>query len=304
VILTVTLNLAVDVTYHVERIRWQETSRVDDVARRAGGKGVNVARVLHQLGHEAVVTGLAGGVTGAAARAELADAGLEDQTVPMEGTSRTTLVVVEADGGVTGFSEPGPQVSAAEFQRLLQRFQSLLPRVDAVVLAGSLPPGVPVDAYARLVAGAVAAGRPVLLDAEGEALTHGVAAGPTLVKLNTHELAGVLAGRDSAAGAEMLRAAGAEAVVVSEGARGLVAVTPDGSWRAAPPSELRGNPTGAGDAASAALILGAMCRSPWPERLADAVALSAAAVRAPQAGSFDLVSYRSPGEIVVSGLPG
>jgi tagatose 6-phosphate kinase len=301
-ILTVTLNLAVDVTYHLEQIRWRETSRVDHVARRAGGKGVNVARVLHALGHETVVTGLAGGATGAAARVELETAGISDRTVSIAGTSRTTLVVVEADGGVTGFSERGPHVSEQEWRKMLERFGSLLAEADAAALAGSLPPGLPGDAYAQLIGLAAAAGVPVLLDADGAALAQGVAAGPAIVKINADELTGLCGGPDVLSGAVRLQAAGAQAVVVSEGERGLLALTPDGCWRAAPPRKLRGNPTGAGDAASAALLIGAVQGRSWPDRLSDAVALSAAAVRAPLAGSFDDEVYRSLDDVEVSEL--
>jgi hypothetical protein len=142
-ILTVTLNFAVDVTYHLERIRLRETSRVDPVARRAGGKGVNVARVLHALGHDAAVTGFAGGSTGAEARAELEAAGLTDLTVSIAEPSRTTLMVVEADGGATGFSEPGPRVSGEESPGLGPRRlkgevrQQATPRDDCLVAKGT-----------------------------------------------------------------------------------------------------------------------------------------------------------------------
>jgi len=95
------------------------------------------------------------------------------------------------------------------------------------------------------------------------------------------------------AGAEALRRAGAEAVVVSLGHHGLFACTPEGAWRAAPPERVAGNPTGAGDAAVAALAVGVAGGQPWPRRLANAVALSAAAVRAPLAGSFDAAAYRA-----------
>jgi tagatose 6-phosphate kinase len=143
---------------------------------------------------------------------------------------------------------------------------------------------------------------PVLLDAEGDALAQGVAARPTLVKINADELAGVVSGLDVVGGAARLQAAGAQAVIVSEGAGGLLAITEEGCWRAAPTRKLHGNPTGAGDAASAALIVGALRGSSWPERLADAAALSAAAVCAPLAGSFDTGVYRSLREVVVTEL--
>jgi tagatose 6-phosphate kinase len=300
VILTVTLNFALDVTYAAPRVRWRYTNRVSVVGRRAGGKGVNVARVLHALGRDAVVTGLAGGATGAAARAELERSGLIDATVSVRDQSRVTIIVVERDGEVTGFSEPGPEVTAAEWARLLARFHELLGAAEAVVLSGSLPPGVPLDAYAQLIAIAAAADLPVLLDAEQEALARGVAAGPQLVKINAGELDGFAPGLDVFSGAARLRAAGAGAVVVSEGPAGLVGLTESGAWRAVPPRVSGGNPTGAGDAAAAALVAGMVDASPWPQRLSDAAALSAAAVSAPMAGSFDQSAYRRlRGEVIV-----
>lgn len=291
-ILTVTLNLAVDVTYHVPHVRWRASNRVESVARQAGGKGVNVGRVLHGLGRDAVITGFAGGGTGAAARAELERSGLTEATVRVSDESRVTIVVVEQSGEVTGFSEPGPSVSAAEWQQMRARFGELAASAEAVVLSGSFPPGVPRDAYAQLISIAAEADVPVLLDAEGEALARGVEAGPQVVKINEQELAGFAPGMDVLDGAARLRQAGAEAVVISQGADGLLALTGEGAWRAAPPRPLCGNATGAGDAAAAALVAGMVDASPWPERLAAAAALSAAAVAAPVAGAFHDGVYR------------
>jgi tagatose 6-phosphate kinase len=291
-ILTVTLNMAVDVTYGLDHIQWGRTNAVQPVGRRAGGKGVNVARTLQGLGREVMVAGLAGGRTGATARAELSTSGLVDATVEVAGESRTTLVVVEEKGEVTGFSEPGPQVTAEEWARLTATFTRLAGIADVVVLSGSLPPGVPVDAYAQLIAIADRARTPVVLDSHGEALAHGVSSGPAIVAVNADELRGVVSGDDVVGGAAQLLERGASAAVISMGAEGIVAVTDEGAWQAAPPEMLRGNPTGAGDAVSAAMAVGVLNRTPWPARLADAVALSAAAVCAPLAGSFDQAVYR------------
>jgi tagatose 6-phosphate kinase len=298
VILTVTLNLAVDVTYHVPRVRWGTHNRVLTVGHQAGGKGVNVARVLQALGHEVAVTGLVGGATGAAARSELTRSGLVDATVSIGDESRTTIVVVEDGGEVTGLSESGPHLTREEWQRFVTRFGELVLEAGAVALSGSLPPGTPIDAYAQLIAIAARGGVPVLLDAEGDALARGVSARPELVKINAAELETFAPGADPLTGALRLREAGARDVVITEGPGGLLGVTGTGAWRAVPPT-LVGNPTGAGDAAAAALVAGFLGRRPWPERLADAAALSAASVRAPLAGSFDEPTYRRlRGEIV------
>ena len=207
----------------------------------------------------------------------------------IDGESRLSVMVVERDGRATGFSEPGPVVTAAQWRAFGERFEhELLPAADAVVIAGSLPRGVPDDAYAQLIRAATAAGVPTLLDADGPALELGVAARPTIVKVNRSELESVAAHPEIVAAAQALRRAGAGAVVITQGASGLVAVTEAGGLlRAAPPEQFTGNPTGAGDAASAALVAGLLDGVPWPARLVDAAALSAAAVCAPLAGWFD-----------------
>ncbi len=143
-IVTVTLNAALDVAYDVEALVPHATHRVLEVRARAGGKGVNVARVLRQLGQDAVVTGLAGGHTGTLIRADLAASGLPDALVPISRESRRTLAIVSRrDGGATLLNEPGPQVREEEWAGLLARFDRLLAAAQAVMLSGSLPVGVP-----------------------------------------------------------------------------------------------------------------------------------------------------------------
>ncbi|WP_256105173.1 1-phosphofructokinase family hexose kinase [Streptomyces sp. ODS05-4] len=291
-ILTVTLNTALDVTYTVGSLVPHASHRVREVAERPGGKGVNVARVLAALGHEAVVTGFAGGPAGEALRGLLAPLPVRDALVPVAGATRRTVAVVDsASGDTTQFNEPGPHVSPAEWAALLSAYEELLAGADAVALCGSLPPGVHVGAYADLVRRARTAGVPVLLDTSGEPLRRGVAARPDLVKPNAEELAALTGAREPLRATRDARRRGARAVVASLGPDGLLALTPDGAWRAAPPRPVRGNPTGAGDSAVAGLLSGLVEGLDWPGRLVRAVALSAATVLAPAAGEFDHGAY-------------
>ncbi|MFD8786819.1 1-phosphofructokinase family hexose kinase [Kitasatospora sp. NPDC059599] len=289
-ILTVTLNAALDLTYRLPEVRPHASNRVRTVSGQAGGKGINVARVLAALGHAATVTGLVGGPTGRAVRAELAEAGLPDELVEVAGETRRTVAVAD-DRDTTVLLEPGPEISPPEWRRFLAHYEHLLPGASVVVLSGSLPPGLPVDAYRGLAERARAHGVAVVLDADGPALVRALPARPAVVKPNAHELAAATGTADPAEGAERLRAAGAEAVVASFGPDGLLALTSEGRWRARPPEAVAGNPTGAGDAVVAALALGLATGLPWPERLRRAVALSAAAVLAPQAGRFDAEAH-------------
>lgn len=288
-ITTVTLNAAIDVTYTVDRIRNGASHRLTVAHHRAGGKGINVSRVLRTLGHATSVTGLVGGLSGQAVRRELAAAGIRDELVTIAGTTRQTVTVVEGEtGDATVLLEPGPGITAGEWLDFRIGYRRLLPASRVVVISGSLPAGLPDDTYAELVLLARREGVPVVLDTAGPPLLAALSAGPAVVKPNAQELAETLgAPADVRTGAEELRAAGARSVVVSLGPDGLLAVTPDGVWSGRPPGRLSGNPTGAGDAAVAALSVGLAGNTPWPERLRQAVALSAAAVKAPLAGDFD-----------------
>ncbi|MFB0618714.1 1-phosphofructokinase family hexose kinase [Streptomyces sp. AGS-58] len=292
-ILTVTLNTALDLTYRVPSLRPHTSHRVSEVVERPGGKGVNVARVLAALGHEVTVTGFAGGPTGQVLRERLAGTpGPVDALVPVAGATRRTVAVVdERSGDTTQLNEPGPQIAPAEWGTFLDRYEELLAGAAAVALCGSLPPGVPVGAYATLVRAARAAGVPVLLDTSGEPLRRGVAARPDLIKPNADELAELTGSHEPSRATQDARRRGAGAVVASLGADGLLAVTPEGRWRAAPPARVPGNPTGAGDAAVAGLLSGLVEGLPWPARLTRAVALATATVQAPTAGDHDPTLY-------------
>ncbi|MGW1882209.1 1-phosphofructokinase family hexose kinase [Streptomyces sp. NPDC001970] len=291
-ILTVTLNTALDLTYRVPALVPHTSHRVTEVTERPGGKGLNVARVLAALGHEAVVTGFAGGPTGAVVRDLLAPLPVRDALVPVAGTTRRTLAVVDAaTGDTTQLNEPGPTVTADEWAAFLATYETLLQDADAVALCGSLPPGIHVGAYAELVRRARAAGVPALLDTSGEPLRRGIAARPDLVKPNADELAQLTGSREPLRATHDARRRGARTVVSSLGPDGILAATPDGIWQAAPPAKVLGNPTGAGDSAVAGLLSGLVESLSWPDRLARAVALATATVLAPAAGDFDRPSY-------------
>ncbi|MCR8574111.1 1-phosphofructokinase [Streptomyces sp. Isolate_219] len=291
-ILTVTLNAALDITYRVPRLHPHTTNRVTEVSERPGGKGLNVARVLAALGHRTVATGFAGGGTGAALRALLAETEVTDALVPVGGATRRTVAVADAaTGDTTQLNEPGPVVSPAEWDTFLGTYRELLADARAVALCGSLPPGVPVDVYARLTRAARSAGVPVLLDTSGEPLRRGLAARPDLAKPNADELAALTGSTEPLRAARDARRRGAHAVAASLGPDGMLAVTAEGAWQAAPPRRIAGNPTGAGDSAVAGLLSGLVEELPWPDRLTRAVALSAATVRAPAAGEFDAATY-------------
>jgi tagatose 6-phosphate kinase len=304
VIVVVCLNPALDVTHHVGAVDWGGVNRPRAVRARPGGKGLNVARTLHALGVDVLALGLAGGVTGAGVAAALRELGVPAALTPAAGETRRTFTVVDdsvADHGVTAFHEAGPEAGEEEFAGFRRGYEQALEAATAVVLSGSLPPGLEAGTYATLIETAAAAGVPAVLDTHGEALRRGAAAGPAIVKPNLAELA-ALAGRplspgvDRAADRATVEAAageldGAEAVVITLGPDGLLAATGDGCWRARPPAAMAGNATGAGDAVAAALAHGLVLGRPWDERLRHAAALGAATAAAPVAGEFRHQDY-------------
>jgi tagatose 6-phosphate kinase len=290
VIIVVCLNPALDVTHHLGEVDWGGVNRPRAVSARPGGKGLNVARTLHALGVDVLVLGLAGGITGAGVEAALRERCVPAVLTPVAGETRRTFSVVD-DSRVTAFYEPGPSVSEEEFAAFRRGYEQALDGAAAVVLSGSLPPGLEPATYATLIQ---AAGIPAVLDTHGEALRLGAAAGAAIVKPNLAELES-LTGHTLAAPDGVISAAGqlrgAQAVVVTLGPDGLLAATGDGCWRARVPAAATGNATGAGDAVAAALAHGLVLGRPWDERLRHAAALGAATAAAPVAGEFRRQDY-------------
>lgn len=275
-IVTLTPCPALDVSYEVERLVPGATHRVRTVRGRAGGKGVNVSRVLHERGIATRAVAPVGGVLGSLIRADLDASGVPHALLPVHAPSRMTVAVVADEA--TLFNEPGAPLHPAEWLALLDLTAEETRHATVLVCSGSMPATAPPQVIA------IAAAIPVIIDTSGPGLLAAAEAGADVLKPNAAELRD-LYDEDPLPAARRLRAAGARAVVLSLGADGMIAVTADGTWHAAPPHVVQGNATGAGDAAVAALAH--TNTLPWPDRLRAAVAWSAAAVAAPMAGSVD-----------------
>jgi tagatose 6-phosphate kinase len=292
-VLCVTLNAALDVTYAAGALVPGDVNRVEHVHTHAGGKGVNVARLLHGWGRAATVLGFSGGPVGTDIVASLDEAGLSHHLVPCAESSRRTITVVSgSDGTSTGFYESGPTISAPEWEAFRGVYEQELATSRLVVLSGSLPPGVAGDAYRQLTAAARERGLPVVVDVHGKPLLHALDAGPTVVTPNETELAEAVGlARPiplevAAEAARRLVTEGAERVVVTLGPRGLIGADEAGIWVVTTPP-VNGNPAGAGDAVVAVIVDSELSGRAWPEALHRAAATAAAAVRAPAAGAVD-----------------
>lgn len=288
-ILTVTPNPALDLTYRVPRLLPGETHRAAAPAVRAGGKGLNVARVLAQTGSAAFVLTTAGGAPGLRLADDLEASQLPSELVPVAAPTRSSVAVFdESSGETTVINETGGPLTPAEWTALYDAVDRLVVPATCVVGSGSLPPDAPDDVYARLVAAADAHGLPSVIDAVGAPLVRAAEAGASVVKPNRRELAETTGLDDPVAGARVLLDAGAGLVLVSLGAEGMLAVPPGGEpVHARLGTPLTGNATGAGDAAVAAVasLLAAGVSDP-SALVRRATAWSAAAVLAPLAGEL------------------
>lgn len=278
-IVTVTPNPSIDRTIEIDRLDRGGLNRARRSTAEAAGKGINVSCALAAQGVATVaVLPLAQDSASTYLRL-LADA-IPITPVPIAGSIRTNVSVVEADGTLTKLNEPGPELSSDDVDAILAAAANV-PGASWVVGCGSLPPGAPVDFYSRLAAGA-SPGRRVAIDTSSEALGAAVCAGVALIKPNLEELE-ALVGRalptlgDAAAAARELVARGCRAVLVSLGRDGALFVDASSASHAEARIDDVANTVGAGDA----LLAGFLAAGGDAGALGDAVAWSIAAIRSP-----------------------
>jgi len=232
-ILTVTLNAAIDRTLTVPNFSVGFRHRAIDTLSLPGGKGINVARAIKTLGQPVIATGFAGGRTGDRILADLNREGILSDFVRIEDESRTSTAVLDPTSGhATEINEKGPAIAATELELMQEKLEYLAKAADVVVLAGSLPRGVDPAIYAHLIGRLKAQNVQVLLDTFGEPLRQGIKAGPDVVFPNQAEAEMVIGWEfgdydDIAAGARGLRELGARSAVVTH-KRGCVAELDEG----------------------------------------------------------------------------
>jgi 1-phosphofructokinase family hexose kinase len=298
-------NLTIDRTSTLPELRPGEVLRLADVVVTPGGKGLNVARAALALGVPAMLVAFVPGHTGRASAALIAEEGVDLEAVPAAGEIRSTSVILEAGGRATVLNEPGPTLADGDWAAYEAAVARHLPAHGILVCSGSLPPGAPGDAYARLAGLARAAGRPAVVDASPAALRAALAARPAVVTPNLAEAEGLLHGRTdesveaspdarerALAAAAALVEAGAEAAIVTAAAAGAaVAAAAGATWIAAPHAQVR-NPIGAGDVLTCALAAALERGAPVETAAREGVAAAAAGVEAAKAGDLDPARMR------------
>ncbi|WP_330458360.1 1-phosphofructokinase [Streptomyces sp. NBC_00820] len=282
-ILTVTPNPSLDRTYEVPALERGEVIRASGERMDPGGKGVNVSRAVAAAGRRTVAVLPLGGAPGALV-ADLLDAqGIEVAAVPVAGATRSNIALAEADGILTKINAPGPELSPAEQELLLDTVRERSRAADWIACCGSLPRGLAPSWYADVVRQAHAVGARIALDTSGRALLEALSARPDVVKPNAEELAEAV-GRplatvgDAVKAAEELRAMGARAVLASLGADGQLLVDDAGAWFGTARVDTVRSNVGAGDSSLAGFLVAG---GGGPDALASAVAHGAAAVRLP-----------------------
>ncbi|MCQ4288710.1 1-phosphofructokinase [Pseudomonas stutzeri] len=282
-VLTVTLNPALDLTVQLPSLRLGEVNRSESLQVHAAGKGLNVAQVLADLGHQLTVTGFLGADNPQAFEQLFETRGFADEFVRVAGDTRSNIKLAEAGGQVTDINGPGLMVAEAERVELLARLKRLAPAHDLVVVAGSLPRGVQVEWFVELLRTLKQLGVRVALDTSGAALRAGLATAPWLIKPNEEELAearGMNAGDAQALAREAwrLQVEGVEHVVISQGAEGVSWFAPSTGLHAHPPKVQVVSTVGAGDSLLAGMLHGLLEKWSIERTLSHATAIAAQAV--------------------------
>ena len=291
-ILTVTLNAAIDKRYVVEGFRTGEVNRVKECTYVPGGKGLNVSKQVSIYGAEVVATGFAGGHAGAYIEDALKPFGIRSAFYHVDAESRSCINIWDEVNQVqTEFLEPGFTLTEEDFAGFEAKFRQLVQEAKVVAMSGSVPKGLDGTAYQRLVKIVKDAGIPVILDTSGKLLEMGIEAIPTMIKPNIDEIR-MLTGKRCDDISEIIEAAraiherGVKIVAVSLGADGSLAVGDDGIFRARVPKIDAVNTVGCGDSMIAGFALGLSKGLPLEETLRLASAISAAAAMREETGFF------------------
>ncbi|WP_044871612.1 1-phosphofructokinase [Pseudomonas sp. LFM046] len=308
-ILTLTLNPALDLTLRLERLETGQVNRSLEQASHAAGKGINVAQVLADLGHQLTVSGFLGADNAEAFEALFARRGFVDAFVRVPGETRSNIKLAEADGRITDINGPGPLVNETAQAELLARLDDVAPGHGLAVVAGSLPRGVAPDFLAELIRRLKGHGLKVALDTSGDALRAGLLAAPWLIKPNTDELA-ELCGRSLHTPeaqydeATRLRALGIQQIVISQGADGVNWFGPEVALHARPPRVTVASTVGAGDSLLAGMVHGLLGGWPAARTLRHATAIAAQAVTQVGFGITDSAQLQQlEGAVTVQALP-
>ena len=286
-IYTLTLNPALDKEYRIPDLALDSVLRAMSLNMDFGGKGFNIARMLAAFGQDSVALGLVGGHAGQLLENGLKGLRIRTDFVHVAGETRTNVSIVsQKSKRYIKVNESGPTILAGETEELLEKIEAAVRAGDWWVLAGSLPPGMLADSYARIINILNAHDAKAILDTSGEALRLGCAARPYLIKPNLEEMAqltGRTLDKDAAIEAALteVHAMGVAHIVLSAGEGRSMWSAGEHKWQAVPPKIEQGNPTGAGDAMLAGIVYRLQAGASLEEAFAWGVATGSAAASMP-----------------------
>jgi len=286
VILTLTINPAIDRTVTVDRLVFEDRAYILSVKEDVGGRGVNASCVIDSFGAPTTAILTAGGKAGAEMEKYIKKRGFPSEIVRIEKESRTNLTISDKQGLTIKLNELGATMSNLELKRLRAAVEKWLPKATWLMICGSIPPGVSSHFYSELIEMAARSGVKTLLDTDGDALLHGIEAKPTAVTPNQHEaerlLNRALVTRSQfVEAAQRIQALGAKSVLLSLGSRGAMATDGEQMYEVLPPRVDALCPIGAGDALAAAFVWASNRKRPFQEAIRWAVAAGTASVVLP-----------------------
>ena len=260
-IYTITLNPALDRTLWIQKVRDDVSNRILEEKSFAGGKSVDVSKVLKNLGVDNIALGFVGGFAGRELEGRLLNEGIETDFVRVSGETRTNIIIHETGTGKQlAFNARGPEIKPDELMQFIEQLEKL-PCGDVVAIGGSIPLGVSPEIYRKIISLVKKCKAKVVLDVDGEALRQGIKALPNVIKPNIHELS-ELAGRelkgldDVVSAAKSINQQGVEIVLVSMGAKGILLVSDGQQYLAVPPNVNVESTIGAGDSSVAGFVSG------------------------------------------------
>jgi tagatose 6-phosphate kinase len=270
-ILTITLNPAIDMSYHLSSFHINEVNRCNRVIKTAGGKGLNVSRVIRCTNERLCATGVLGGTNGQFIRDELDSIQILHRFVDIKGNTRNCIALLH-DGQQTEILEEGPEISEEEAKKFIKNYQELINDANVITASGSLPKGLKPSFYRTLIEIANKKEKKFILDTSGEALKEGIKAKPFLIKPNLDELS-QLCNRKVTTDEEVIEVIQnsllkyeIEYIVVSLGQRGSIAYHQGVYYKITPPKVQAVNPIGSGDSMVAGFAV-ALERNYNPERV-------------------------------------
>lgn len=299
-ILTITLNPSVDIAYQLDTFHLDTVNRVENVQKTAGGKGLNVTRVLKQIGEDVVATGFIGGEIGSYVKKQLTRNDIKNSFVEIGNETRNCIAVLH-DGKQTEILEQGPTIQEHEALNFIEHLEIILNNVDVVVISGSLPKGLASNYYVEIVELCKKCGVAVVLDCSGEALKKVLESQqkPTVIKPNTEELSQLI-GKEVTDDIQELKSVlsgqlfqGIDWIVVSLGAKGAFAKHKDKFYRVRIPKIKVVNPVGSGDSTVAGIAAGLVHALPEAELLKNANVLGMLNAQEEQTGYVNLVHSES-----------